>query len=932
MVVGKPFCERREHYASLEKLSDVLSYVRQCLSALGTSCTQLRAGSDGFTLHLDASKTNTTGLCLVVHDDNLDARLKDSTIRPASSASCALPNLPGGKVVTNNYRRLCHTKSLSPHEDFLEINLDALLAESDLSPFMIFYRFFGGDAFAACVPANPKEIGLDNNQEASDKRAEAVERHLKGRVEPILELLCRGFVVDEASALYNREMLDEIYRNAIYLLYRILFLFYAEARALLPVGEVQYQPVSLASLVESARLRQQEGMGGSDTYGMWKHLTRLCVVVDDGDEALGVAAYNGGLFSDSEKPYLKNQKISDQYLAPALYQLGYEITKSGANRIDYRDLSVRHLGTLYEGLLEFKLNLVSEEPVVVRDSNGKRTFIPQSKAGVIKKGEVILDVGEVYFADDKGERKNSGSYYTPEDVVQYIVTNTVTPKLLELRAPLDKVLTDVERERQVAASDDQRTRAEAYGDQRTLEVVEKEILRLRILDPAMGSGHFLVAAGQIVTNFIIETLNQTDWPNSGISTDPLFWKRRVVERCLYGVDKNPLSQELAKLSLWIASASAGKPLTFLDHHLKVGNSLYGAPFARIATLPTPKKPVNDGLFGELRERTIRSVLEEIGKITETDSEHIEDVKYKGEAHRNAYEVTNRLRDVANVWLASLFGLKADNGAPIMDAEYDKLLDDVTHSYAPDAWETRVEGSRALQSARRIAEEQAFFHWELEFPDSVVCGESRFDAVVANPPYVGTKPDKAITVLFETAKCGDLYGWIFERAMQVASNTGNIGIVVPLSLMFSRQMNVVRKILLQINGDVRFANFNNNPDTVFPTTPGSRNSQRATVATIQKNGSKCRILSSDLLRWSRSERHRLFESIQYADVTELSSEAEFPKLGSPELAVFYERMHAQPRSLRHIITDIASEPSAAWSARYFLTLQRTAGKFISHVPE
>ena len=231
--------------------------------------------------------------------------------------------------------------------------------------------------------------------------------------------------------------------------------------------------------------------------------------MDYGDSAVGVEAYNGGLFSDEEKPYLKDHHITNDFLAPALFALGFEETKTGFQAINYRDLSVRHLGTLYEGLLEYRLNLVQREPVVVREAGGKRLFLPESQAHPIKKSETVLEVGQVYFADDKGERKSSGSYYTPEDVVQYIVGNTVTPKLLERRAALDTLLEELRREHEIAPTDDARAQVASYADGLTLDTVQRDILSLRVLDPAMGSGHFLVAAGQVMTNFVVETLNAT---------------------------------------------------------------------------------------------------------------------------------------------------------------------------------------------------------------------------------------------------------------------------------------------------------------------------------------------------------------------------------------------------------------------------------------
>ena len=156
--------------------------------------------------------------------------------------------------------------------------------------------------------------------------------------------------------------------------------------------------VSLTSIIEHARRRQVAGVQNPDPYSLWKRLTRLFVIVDDGDASVGVQAYNGGLFSDTEKPYLLQHKMGDAYLAPALFALGFVAGKGGPQPIDYRDLSVRHLGTLYEGMLEYRLNLVTVEPVVVRESGGKRSFVAQSAAGPIKKGETMLGLGKVYFA------------------------------------------------------------------------------------------------------------------------------------------------------------------------------------------------------------------------------------------------------------------------------------------------------------------------------------------------------------------------------------------------------------------------------------------------------------------------------------------------------------------------------------------------------
>ncbi len=736
--------EWREAYPDLEVGNHLRQYVGQCLSALHISYTPQQ---NLYVLHTDETKTDQAGICLIVNDEDLGSTIKGYHHQVNLIKQLRRATLHWGMITNGKSWRLCYAATVAPYEVFLELDLDRLLRENDLSEFLLFYLFFGQQAFtlAQSKDTNAQHIGLDRYLEESEKRIEVIQRYLRSQVEPILQSLCLGFVQDEAAGSYTRETLDEIYRNAIFLLYRILFLFYAEARELLPTQDVNYQQISLAGIVEDARLHQQEGLHDPDPFSLWKRLTHLFVVVDDGDESVGVRPYNGGLFSDKEKPYLKTHRITNAYLAPALFELGYMREKVGIYPVDYRDLSVRHLGTLYEGLLEYRLNLVDQEPVVVRENKGNRVYIPRSQAGVVKRTETILEVGEVYFADDKGERKSSGSYFTPEDVVQYIVSNTVLPKLQERRQPLEIFHVNVRREISVAATSDEYLRLERYADQESLKTVEQDLLGLRILDPAMGSAHFLVAAGQVLTNFIVETLNMTEWVNSSISSDPLMWKRRVVERCLYGVDLNPLAHELSKLALWLSSASAGKPLTFLDHHLKVGNSLYGATLSCLSSLPTTKNVGKQDLFQEIREQTIRSVVEKLGGITGTDSDQIDDVKYKGEVNRSVIDFTQRLRDIANVWLGTLFGLQNSNGEHLDEQEYHHLLEEVTRNYTTESWEMFVNSRHVLCESRRLATpaEKSFFHWELEFPDAVVDGRCQFDVVIANPPYVGTHPNQAI---------------------------------------------------------------------------------------------------------------------------------------------------------------------------------------------
>jgi len=358
-MLSRPACRQtirdwREEYDDLTVPPAAASYVRQVLSSLGVAYAPLPA--QGF--RLLGSGQGDTGLCWVIADDDLGRTTKGRHHQAQLVRRLREANLSWG-ILTNGVRwRLCHAGSSAPYEVFLEVALDELLASSDLAAFSAFFHFFGREAFAQGEDSAFAKTGLDNFLAASEKRTQAIERHLKGRIESLLQTLCLGFVQHEAAGEYSREKLDAIYKNSIYLLYRLLFLFYAEARNLLPIDLPTYAEVSLAALVEDARREQREGVAPSDPHAFWNRLRNLFAVVDYGDRSVGVEAYNGGLFSDEEKPYLKDHHITNDFLAPALFALGFEETKTGFQPINYRDLSVRHLGTLYEGLLSNRAKVI----------------------------------------------------------------------------------------------------------------------------------------------------------------------------------------------------------------------------------------------------------------------------------------------------------------------------------------------------------------------------------------------------------------------------------------------------------------------------------------------------------------------------------------------------------------------------------------------
>jgi len=580
--------------------------VEQIFAFLGLTYGPCEDDERAFLLYADWDRQDCTGLCLVLpYSADIEGREPETRIIPKGRnyAQQLLRllrehDLDWGVVTNGRHWRLFHRTELSPTETYLHVDLERIIAADDIGDYIVFHRFFSRPAFAR----QDGRQRLDLYKQQSDEATKVIEDHLSAHVEEIVRQLCQGLVEscrDKEEDVTSPQVRTEIYKNALFLVYRLLFVLYAEARGLLPLDVPTYQRVCLRDLLVEVQRNHERGMRYDDEYSMWSRLQALFALIDQGDPAAGVPAYNGGLFDPGRRPFLTEHHIRNDYLQAALIRLSTMPAKGKSydqdrspQPIDYRDLSVRHLGSLYEGLLEYNLFVVEDEPRVVRTTKKKTRYVPYSQAGKVRASETVLQVGAVYFSETAGERKATGSYYTPEDVVDYIVRHTVGAKLAELKAEFYE---EQRIERQLADLNDTPPDIPAYRhiqqalDDQFLDFVRQKVLDLKILDPAMGSGHFLVNATHAVANFVVELLNETPWENSEIDTDVATWKRQVAERCIYGVDLNELAVELAKLCLWMTTAAKGKPLTFLDHHLRWGNSLVGAWLKDVGVYPGAKK-------------------------------------------------------------------------------------------------------------------------------------------------------------------------------------------------------------------------------------------------------------------------------------------------------------------------------------------------------
>lgn len=841
-----------------------------------------------FFLYGDWAMQERAGLCLVLpYSADIEGRDASGRIPKGRNYAQQLlrllreHDLDWGVLTNGRHWRLYHRTELSPTDTYLHLDLEQIVAANDIESYVIFHRFFSRSAFEQ----HDGRQRLSQYKQQSDQASKVIEGHLSSHVEEIARQLCQGLVESCRAAgedVTTPGTRKEIYKNALYLVYRLLFVLYAEARDLLPLDIAAYRAVCLRDLLAEVRENHWNGLHYINDHAIWERLQRLFALIDQGDKLAGVPAYNGGLFDPGRRPFLTGHRIENAYLQAALIRLStmpaqgltYDQDRE-PTPIDYRDLSVRHLGSLYEGLLEYNLFEVKDEPRVVRAGNKCTEYVPYSQAGKVRAGETVLKVGDVYFSETEGERKATGSYYTPEDVVDYIVRDTVMIKLAALRAEFYKAK-GIERQLQDLADIPPDLPAhrqiQLELDRQFMRFVSEQVLNLRTLDMAMGSGHFLVNATHAVANFIVEFLNETPWENEEIDTDIATWRRRVAERCIFGVDLNELAVELAKLCLWMTTAAKGKPLTFLDHHLRWGNSLVGAWMKDVGVYPLTKKrdkPAFTLPLGTFQVALDR-VLDGYRELYALDSDDVEEVRQKARIYdQEIRPILERYRELfdlhTGVYLYSDLDetAYAQLGAAVQIAE---------------VW-TKTKANLKLENTLKGYQDQHWFHWELEFPEVLAVTGYGFSAVIGNPPYVEIPALPYALPWLMTNRCGNTYASFFEICLRTASPCGAYGLVVPISIVSTERMSPLQELLREHSALLRVANFAVRPATLFPGVDMNISIVTGIKSDEQVRVKPCQCLTSSYLRWFPNERPGLLQRVTFVDSTQFVGVNRIPKLGS-----------------------------------------------------
>ena len=671
--------------------------------------------------------------------------------------------LEWGILTNGRLWRLYHKDTAHKLDRFYEVNLPELLTIGDVNSFLYFYAFFRRQAF------EPGDLSIAQLLQASIEHARGIGNTLKDQVYEALRHVAQGFLdYRRNNLLPDQDTLKKIYDNSLIILYRLLFILYAEDRNLLPVQENRGygETYSLKSIKEAIQhnLKTRQPLLAS-TATIWPQLQTLFTIIDEGNPQLGVATFNGGLFDPQHHAFLEQYHVGDLHLQQAIDKL----TRVNGQFVDYRDLAERHLGTIYEGLLEFHLE-----------------YLDQPESG-----------WTIDLKTAKGERKASGSYYTPDYIVKYMVEETLEPVL-------------------------HRVIANATTEQEKIQAV----LNVKVLDPAMGSGHFPVEATEYIARFLIEHIEQTD---TGGESELAYWRRRVAQSCIYGVDLNPLAVDLAKLSLWLATVAKDRPLSFLDHHLRCGNSLVGTKLADLKGRPASARKNRKRILAvdsevaqpvlfdeESLRQAMTTAVDLMWLIEVSPAQTITDVKGQESLYNNLrQQLTGKYSALANLVSAAHFGVTIDQ--ELWTSLSDYAIGRMGIAVMPAQFVAWLSEANAISTAYR------FFHWELEFPEVFFDrhGQSKgagagFDAVIGNPPYVRQeelsqfKPYFAASYPETHRGVADLYVYFYQQGLHLTRSGGRMSYIVTNKWMRSGYGEPLRAFFAQEGVLERIIDFGHAP--------------------------------------------------------------------------------------------------------------------------
>lgn len=623
-------------------------------------------------------------------------------------------------IVTNGLKlRILRDNPSLTRPAYIEVDLEAIFNEELYADFTAFWLLAHASRFGKLnteAQVEPTDCAWERWRNAGQRSGETVRMNLRYQVADALRSLGTGFLSHSANTALRAQLQEPetssatkqaFFEELLSLVYRFIFLATVEDRTDATTGrsliftpeatdaEAQryWQGYSLTWLRERAVRRSS-----FDTHSdLWQALSITFDGLAKGQPALGLPAL-GGLFASEQCPLLNAAQIENRHLLTAVFQLGYFRQPTGLTRVNYRDMGAEELGSVYESLLE----LVPDVQHLSQPHAARLAF-----------------VGDDDQASTKGNaRKLTGSYYTPDSLVQELIKSALDPVI----------------EQTVQANPTDPVAA---------------LLQLTVCDPACGSGHFLLAAARRLADGVAK-LRAAAQGGAPTPADYRHALRDVVSHCIYGVDKNPMAIALAKTALWLEAYTPDRPLTFIDHHLQVGDALlgvldpkvleHGIPDEAYAVLSGDDKAVASALkkqnkaeLKSWKQVVANDLFAATGLASNADAvEHLSDEtlasiadKRSAWAHAKLQAQQSTLTKLADTYVAAFLAPKVPDWEariPLSGYLWSLLNANAQQTAKPEL----------SQAAHNLCRTHSVFHWWLAFPQ--VAAKGGFSVMLGNPPW------------------------------------------------------------------------------------------------------------------------------------------------------------------------------------------------------
>ena len=698
---------RKDWEYSIKKSKELIRKSdREMIKSLGFKTEKI----DNLTeLLINNEDSNSVGVAVFLEDNEIPqvASERFNNISPIAYAltKADRDNLSWVLMLQGEKLRLYNTKSIgvggrSRTETFIECQI-SLMKTSYIG---LIWLLFSKDALI-------KNGTIQNILEESKRFAADIATNLRERIySKVVPMLALG--ISKARDLKNpsKEDIELTYEMTLTVLFRLLFIAYGEDRDLLPYKNNEiYRSISLKEKATELAKNISDSISINDGFNHWKDTYILWSAVEQGNKELGLPAYGGTIFSSNESISkagyeLSKIKLNNKYYEEALRNI--LITNTEKNiylPLDFRSLSVREFGTIYEGLLESELSIATENLSVDKKGN----FVP-----CLVKEKLEVKKGEIYLHNHSGARKSSGSYYTPDFVVDHLLNTSLEPAL-DFHLQEISLLSEAEQ--------------------------AEQLFDFRVADIAMGSGHFLVAAiDKIEKRFALwlednpipgikrelSNLREVakkqlgDLAETVVIDESQLLRRMIAKRCIYGIDLNPITVQLSRLSIWIHTFVPGLPLSLLDHNLVYGNALIG-----VDSIDLLHEKLNRGqgtLFQINADELLQKAAEPLKKLAIISDASLGDINEGRALMNESFEKIRECKALCDLITAQAISNESSIKGFLFENWKEERLN--------------IKDSDTLKLAEDILEPLDVIHFPIAFPE-VFLGKSKgFNVILGNPPW------------------------------------------------------------------------------------------------------------------------------------------------------------------------------------------------------